>query len=91
MAERVYKFNRRRPLKWKFQQDGARAHQSKVTLSWLNSKNIELFPHPPYSPDLNPIEMVWAIIKQKLYEKNKRFTDKNELISEIKEIWDAIP
>lgn len=49
--------------KWMFLQDGIRAHASKETKAWMNEMSIELFPHPPNSPDLNPIEMVWALIK----------------------------
>jgi transposase len=34
----------------------------------LKDKNIPVFPHPSSSPDLNPIEMVWSIMKYKLQE-----------------------
>ena len=33
----------------------------------LEGEEITLFPHPPKSPDLNPIETIWALMKQKLY------------------------
>src|SRR5947208_16097129 len=42
-----------------FQQDGAPAHQSCATLTWLSHHNIPLFFHPPNSPDLNPTEPLW--------------------------------
>ena len=43
---------------------------------------------PPYSPDLNPIENIWGIIKTQLMKKeiNKR----SELIKIIKEEYDSI-
>ena len=43
---------------------------------------------PPYSPDLNPIENIWEIIKSQLIKKeiNKR----SELIFEIKNVYDSI-
>ena len=43
---------------------------------------------PPYSPDLNPCENIWGIIKSQLMKKeiNKR----SELILEIKNAYDSI-
>ena len=42
---------------------------------------------PPYSPDLNPIENIWANMKNKLGDKE--YT-KGQLISKIHEIWNNI-
>ena len=36
--------------------------------SKIHDNNIAIFPHPANSPDLNPIEMVWTIMKQKLIQ-----------------------
>ncbi|KAE9384963.1 hypothetical protein BT96DRAFT_841337, partial [Gymnopus androsaceus JB14] len=41
-----------------FQQDSAPLHHSKSTLKWLADHHIPLFPHPPSSHDLSPIEPV---------------------------------
>ena len=38
---------------------------------------------PPNSPDLNPIENMWSIIKRKVYANGKQFRSKNQL-------WNAI-
>lgn len=46
-----------------FMHDGAPAHRAKVTKEWFAGHNIELFHHPPSSPDLNPIENIWHLIK----------------------------
>ncbi|KIY60991.1 hypothetical protein CYLTODRAFT_334300, partial [Cylindrobasidium torrendii FP15055 ss-10] len=40
----------------RFMHDGAPSHSAKVTQRWLADHSIEILPHPPNSPDLNPIE-----------------------------------
>lgn len=51
--------------------DGASSHRSKTVKSYLANQNQEhpriwLENTPPYSPELNPIEQVWAWLKQKM-------------------------
>lgn len=45
--------------------DGATAHHSKMTRNFVASTKgeLELFHLPPYSPDLNPDELVWNHVK----------------------------
>ena len=33
---------------------------------------------PPSSPDLNPTENLWSILKQKIYEGGRKFTSKQQ-------------
>lgn len=42
-----------------FQQDNAPIHTARLTTQWLLNQNIQVLPHPPLSPDMNPIENVW--------------------------------
>ncbi len=50
-----------------FQQDGAPAHTSKATKSYLEASNIELLrPWPAQSPDLSPIENAWALLQRRM-------------------------
>lgn len=44
--------------------DNAAAHRSKKTREYMNNANIKYRYNLPYSPELNPIEMVFAKIKK---------------------------
>jgi transposase len=74
---------------WQFQQDNATAHVSEDTLSFLDKAEVKVLKHPPQSPDLNPIELVWSNLKhrvEKLAPKNNK-----ELQDFTKQAWDSIP
>jgi transposase len=45
--------------------DGGSAHKSKLTKAYIETvkEKLELFILPPYSPDLNPDELVWNHLK----------------------------
>ena len=45
---------------------------------------------PANSPDLNPIDNLWAIVKAKLYEGGKPYNNKNDLWDSIKTICSNI-
>lgn len=51
-----------------FQQDKAPVHTAHVIRDWPNDQGFEVMAWPPYSPDLNPIENLWALLKAKIYE-----------------------
>ena len=68
--------------------DNDSKHRSQIVLDWIHSNKIETLPWPPHSPDLNPIEHVWALMKcelQKTPAKNLK-----ELKDKIVEISDSI-
>jgi transposase len=49
-----------------FQQDNAKVHTSLETQEWFESHGIEVMEWPTHSPDLNPIEHCWNLLKKQL-------------------------
>ena len=72
-----------------FMHDGASPHTAKKTKDYLSGKVQVIADWPALSPDLNPIEHLWALIKRIL--KGKRFGSRTELINAVKDAWDKIP
>jgi transposase len=52
-----------------FMQDGAGIHRARIIKQWFSEEGIELMDWPPYSPDLNPIENLWALLKEAIHKK----------------------
>ena len=46
--------------------DNLSAHKNKQTLELLKAAGVETLFLPPYSPDLNPIELMWSKVKNSL-------------------------
>ena len=71
-----------------FQQDNAPAHTSKEIKKILKTiKSLKFW--PPNSPEISPIEKIWAFILRKL--EGKRFLNLEELKKEVLFIWNRIP
>jgi hypothetical protein len=68
-----------------FQQDNAPCHKASSVMKLLNDEGVRLLEWPPYSPDLSPIENLWAIVKRKVHIE--AFNCKEELIARVLDIW----
>ncbi len=71
-----------------FQQDLAPAHTAKGTKSWFNDHGVTVLDWPANSPDLNPIENLWGIVKRKM--RDTRPNNGDELKATVKETWASI-
>lgn len=73
-----------------FQQDNAAIHTSKATKQWFSDNDILVLLWPACSPDLNPIENMWAILVKKVYANNKQYNTILELKSAVLKAWQEI-
>jgi hypothetical protein len=55
---------RAKPFIW--QQDNARPHVAECNLRWLDNRGTQLLSWPARSPDLSPIETIWAIVQRRV-------------------------
>ena len=82
-----------------FQQDNAPVHIASVFTKWFEQHNIEVDEHPPYLPDLNPIEYVWVVLKQQLHKQHPDIFDtpggpdtvRARLIKVLPKVWGSLP
>jgi len=65
-----------------FQQDLAPCHCSKK-VKVLSDNNFAVFKWPGDSPDLNPIENLWAIIKKELHKYDCTTTNTTICLSQL--------
>jgi transposase len=72
-----------------FQQDNAPCHTAKLTQAYFQEENIMCLCWPPYSPDLNPIENLWGILKMKVDAQKPTTIEQLRQFSH--EEWDKIP
>lgn len=72
-----------------FQHDNAPCHKARSVKAMLENAGVEVMSWPPYSPDLNPIENLWAIVKEKLHVAV--YTTTSELAAKINDIWTNDP
>jgi transposase len=70
-------------------EDGAPVHRAlaKVAQRFRTPNFMETIPHPPQSPDLNPIEHVWKRLKVLVNRRPTRPRNPEELWIALQEEW----
>ena len=72
-----------------FMQDNAPVHTSRATKAFLDEKRVQTLDWPANSPDLNPIENLWALMKKRLTDMVIKTPV--ELEAALRRIWREIP
>ena len=68
-----------------FQQDSAPCHKAKIITNCFKKIKMEVLEWYSNSPDLNPIENLWSIVKNCL--RKQGHTTKTKLIQSVMHVW----
>ena len=71
-----------------FQHDNNPKHTTKKTTAFLQRRKVKALQWPSMSPDLNPIEHLWGVLKRKAEKRGP--SNIKELKNIFEEEWDAI-
>ncbi|KAG1176853.1 hypothetical protein G6F70_003066 [Rhizopus microsporus] len=74
-----------------FQKDGASCHTGGYARWWKETHQIRSFEYwPAQSPDLSPIEHVWAALGKLIKERRSEIRNTEELSIVLREEWETI-
>ena len=72
---------------WIFQQNNAAIPNASITNKYFLEQKIRLLDHLACSPDLNPIENLWALIDAKVYAGGRQYSAISGLKNAILDAW----
>ena len=70
-------------------QDNAPCHKSGKVMDYLSAQSYGVLDFPPMSPDLNPIENLWSILKRNLH-RNQVHRKSDELWEHFEREWEQL-
>ena len=71
-------------------QDNSPIHTCRVVQEWFTRHpHVTVLPHPPRSPDLNPIEHVWAAVKKDM-PVQERPREHEALVEAALQAWERL-
>ena len=73
------------------QEDNCGPHRAKSIATYLHYKQVNRMKWPSQSPDLNPIEDLWGIMKNRLRKRAVPPSNPLHLFRVLSEIWYSIP
>lgn len=73
---------------WHFLQDNAPMHKAGIAKQWLHNKGVSVLDFPAYSPDLNPIENLWAIMAREV--EKVQCENKEQLGNAVLKVWQTM-
>lgn len=68
--------------------DNLQSHKHPAVRKMIESAGCQLWFLPPYSPDLNPIEMMWSKVKQRIRSAEPRTWD--SLVTAVFDAMDSV-
>jgi hypothetical protein len=78
------------PEKAIFQHDNDPKHTALSVQKWLSEQEFDVLEWPAQSPDLNPIEHLWAILKRRLNQYERPPSGILELWERVQVEWEKI-
>ncbi|GBB95132.1 hypothetical protein RclHR1_24820003 [Rhizophagus clarus] len=76
-------------IDWILQEDNDPKHRSKICKKWKEENEVTVLPWPSMSPDQNPIENVWQLLKIKI--SKKKIKTSRRLKAELTKEWNQLP
>ncbi|KAG0861696.1 hypothetical protein G6F16_013080 [Rhizopus arrhizus] len=73
-----------------FQHDNDPKHTSKLVKEYLEQQSYNILEWPAQSPDLNPIENMWSLLKRRLNDYETAPKGMNKLYERVTKVWESI-